>query len=168
MTAAWVLLEYTERGQKRTVRRYLSAKAGLCLLILFLCRTAAGRLAQAEDYPFFTLTALSQPLQTQRADALYILVYVMLYVMHITLQTGVTAHLLKSLFPKIRFAAPLSLPFMLLLSWLPDTLTSLFGILILLTGFLIPLAISLYRRYSHETKQAASPAAAESAADGLQ
>lgn len=158
LTAAFVLLDRTKQGQKQAVWGYLAGKAVFACLVVFLCICAAGRLAAHSEYPFFTLTALSQPLQSQRADALYILVFVLLYVMHITLQTGVITHLLYAMFPKWKYTAPLSLAVMLLLSWrfhLPD---GWYGALILVTAFVIPLIILLYRRYSHEKDSSASAA----------
>lgn len=169
LTAAWVLLGSVRNGQKRAVLGYLAGKAVLACLILFLCISAAGRLSSLSGYPFFTLTALSQPLQSQRADALYILVFVMLYVMHITLQTGVTAHLLSAMFPKIRGAAAISLGVMLLLSLWQETASftehPLYGILILVTAFLIPLLFCLFRRLSHAKSTHASDSAAPVSAD---
>ncbi len=171
LTAAWVLLDRTDGGRKRAVWGYLLSKAAFACLVLFLCICAAGRLTVLSDFPFFTLTALSQPLQSQRADALYILVFVMLYVMHITLQTGVISHLLQAMFPKCRGAAPISLALMLLLSWvLPLTGSStnpVYGLLILITAFVIPAVFYFLRRYSHETTPPAPPSAASAPADGL-
>ena len=103
---------------KKSILQYLAVKFFLYSLVIFLCLTVGGRLTQNEAYPFFTLTALSQPLRGQRADAFYILVFVMLTILHITLQTSLTAHLLESAFPKLRGTAPISLMVMLLLAWL--------------------------------------------------
>ena len=112
----WVLRHRLEGSAHRTLLGYTLAKSGFLALLVFLCITAGGRLAQSADYPFFTLTALSQPLQGQRADALYILLFVMLCVMQITMQAGLTAHLLEELFPKLRHTAPAILLTMLGLS----------------------------------------------------
>ena len=116
LPAAWVLLQHAGTGGCRAVGTYLLAKLGLCLLVLFLCITAGGRLTSEAAYPLFTLTVLSQPFAGQRADAVYLLAFVMLCVMQMTLLTGVTAHLLE--WTGIRHTAPLSLLLMLLLAWL--------------------------------------------------
>lgn len=171
LTAAFVLLDRAKGGQQRAVWGYLAGKAAFACLVVFLCICAAGRLAELSGYPFFTLTALSQPLQSQRADALYILVFVMLFVMHITLQTGVISHLLHAMFPKLRAAAPVSLAVMLLLSYsLPLTrqpAEMISGILIVLTAFAVPLLFYLNRRFSHEKTPPAPTASAAAASDGL-
>lgn len=155
LTAAWVLLDRTKDGQKRALWGSLAAKALLACLISFLCTGAAGRLSELTEYPFFILTALSQPLQEQRADALYILVCVMLYIVHITLQTGVTAHLLEAMYPRLRWAAPLSLLGMLLLTAgtgaAGDAALPIFGGLLLVTAFVIPLCFCMqkFRKEEH-------------------
>ena len=102
---------------KKALIQYFTAKWILYSVIVFLCLTVGGRLLQNQPYPFFTLTALSQPLQGQRADAFYILVFVMLTILHFTLQTSLTAHLLESVFPKLKGTAPISLMVMLLFAW---------------------------------------------------
>lgn len=162
LTAAFVLLDRTAGKRKCAVLGYLLCKAAFAGLVCFLCICAAGRLAGRSPYPFFTLTALSQPLQSQRADALYLLVFVMLFVMHITLHTGVIAHLLHDMFPRLRGAAPLSLVAMLLLSWglshILPALVSISGVFTTLTAFAIPLLFYLNRRFTHETNAPAPPA----------
>ncbi len=174
LAAAWILLGTVKTGKRRAVLGFLAGKAALALLIVFLSITVGGRLASLTDYPFFTLITLSQPLQSQRADALFILVFVMLYVMHITLQTGVIAHLLHAMFPKLRGAAPLSLGAMLLLSpWMTNMPGHpLYTILIVLTVFILPLLICMTRRNHHASKPDPQTAVPDSAAghtdDGLQ
>lgn len=116
LPAAWVLLRRCKEKAGKAIGGYLLGKLLLCLLLLVLCMTAGGRLTAEADYPVFTLTMLSQPLQGQRADSLYILAFVMLCVMHLTLLTGVTAHLLEQMYPKIRAAAAWALTVMLLLA----------------------------------------------------
>lgn len=150
LAAAWVLLDRTKGNVRRPLFISIAAKAGLCCLVTFLCMGAAGRLAQRAEHPFFILTALSQPLQEQRADSLYILVCVMLYILHITLQTGVIDHLLHAMYPGLRAAAPLSLCAMLLLTFavrsLGDLAVPLFGGLLVLTAFLLPMTAWIMKR----------------------
>ena len=112
----WVLRRRVNGSPHKVLIGYTLAKSAFMALIVFLCIAAGGRLARSANYPFFTLAALSQPLQGQRADALYILLFVMLCVMQITMQTGLTAHLLEETFPKLRHTAPAVLLVMLGLS----------------------------------------------------
>ena len=141
----WVLQHRAEGSPRRAVLGYTLAKSGFLALIVFLCITAGGRLAQTAGYPFFTLTALSQPLQGQRADALYILLFVMLCVMQITMQAGLTAHLLEELFPKLRHTALAVLPAMLGLSGILgfQTLDGLTAMLLPVLAFGLPCTLLL-------------------------
>ncbi len=61
-----------------------------------------GHGASQAEYPFFALLAVSQPLLTQRGDAIFLIVFVMLYVLRFTFFTTLSEHILKSFFPKIR------------------------------------------------------------------
>ena len=76
----------------------------------------------------------------------------MLYILHITLQTGVIAHLLAAMYPKLRAAAPLSLLLMILLAWgiapFGIGILPLLGILLLLTAFLVPLILCITHKGS--------------------
>ncbi|MDE6003861.1 MAG: hypothetical protein K2G88_00555 [Oscillospiraceae bacterium] len=143
---AWVLLDRVKGRRNLAINSYLLTKAGFCILILFLSITVGGRLTELTGYPFFMLTTLSQPLQGQRADALYILVFVMLYIMHITIQTGIIGHLSEFLFPAFsKYTAPVSLLFMLLLAWLADSniMQSITTISLPVLAFLVPLLLRM-------------------------
>ncbi len=114
----WPLAGRTGRGAVRAGMAYLAVRCLLCVGMTVLCLTAGGRLTQGA-YPFFTLAALSQPLQGQRADALFILVFMMLAVMQLTLFAGTAAHLARVMHPRLRGTAAAALAGMLLLTLLP-------------------------------------------------
>ena len=112
-------------------------------------------------YPFFTLTALSQPLQGQRADALYILVFVMLHIMHTTLQTGIIEHIAEQIYPIAeKWSAPVSLIFMLIPAYFfkSDILETMIFYSLPVLIFIIPLSLRIRqfmksiqkKEYSHE------------------
>ncbi|MBD5142289.1 MAG: hypothetical protein HDT22_01570 [Ruminococcus sp.] len=157
---AWVLLDRVKDRKNIAINSYLLTKASFCVLILFLSITVGGRLTELTGYPFFMLTTLSQPLQGQRADALYILLFVMLYIMHITIQTGIVGHLAEILFPAFsKYTAPVSLLFMLLLAWLTDIniMQNITSIALPVLAFLVPLLLrmkqfskSIHKEHSHE------------------
>ncbi len=150
--AAWILCDRARNGRKSAVYSYLLAKAIFCILILFLSITAGGRLISLNGYPFFTLTALSQPLQGQRADALYILVFVMLYVMYTTLQSGITESITEMLYPiREKWTAPASLLLMVLLAWSINQtlLTDLIILLLPVLIFVIPLMLRIHEFSAH-------------------
>ncbi len=170
LAAAVLLLEHLPHKQNRTLLGFLGAKAVFAGMIVFLCICVCGRLLSLEEFPFFTLTALSQPLRSQRADALYLILFDMLFIIRMALQTGVTAHLLQILAPRIRKASFYALSATLVLSLLLDhsenTALLLCGGTLILTAFVVPLILYLKRRNPHEASSAPAPAA-PSADDGM-
>ena len=146
----WPLAGRTGRGAVRAGAAYLGVRCLVCMGMTVLCLTAGGRLTAQGTYPFFTLAALSQPLQGQRADALFILVFMMLAVMTLTLFAGTAAHLAAVMHPRIRGIAAAALVGMLLLSLLPaDTIETVACALLPAAAGLLPagvLAAGSYQR----------------------
>lgn len=151
LAAAWILLSRAQKGSKKSILVYLPVRLGFYLLLFALCITG-GRLTTMQAYPFMTLTALSQPLQSQRADALYILTFVMLFVMHITVLTGVAAHILAQVQPKLQKSAPVLLLLMLMLSYLlpSDTLRLTAAVAMPVLVGVVPLTARLFRHRKKE------------------
>ncbi|MBR1529359.1 MAG: hypothetical protein IJ642_08680 [Oscillospiraceae bacterium] len=161
LAAVWILSDSVRNHKNTAVNSYLIAKAIFCILILFFSITAGGRLMYLNGYPFFTLTALSQPLQGQRADALYILVFVMLHIMHTTLQTGIIEHIAEQIYPIAeKWSAPVSLIFMLIPAYFfkSDILETMIFYSLPVLIFIIPLSLRIRqfmksiqkKEYSHE------------------
>ncbi len=153
LPALWVLRRRLEGSSRKVLFGYTIAKMLLTGFVLYLCIAAGGRLAQTAEYPFFTLTALSQPLQGQRADALYILVFVMLSVMQITVQAGLAAHLTEEMFPKLHHTAPFILLAMTALSGIlsGEVLEGLTGMLLPVLAFGIPCTFLLSGQLQRRT-----------------
>lgn len=109
----FLLLDFSE---KKTYRSIVPVWVGKFLLGSYLSvlgmAVLGSRMAKA-SHPFFAIVSVSQPLSTQRADALYILVFVMLCVLRITLFAVLAAHLLRLCFPKLRYTSTLCLLSML-------------------------------------------------------
>ncbi len=147
LPALWVLRGRLEGSAVKTAALITLGKTLVLGGIGFLCVTAGGVLMQHSDAPFFTLCALSQPLQGQRADALYILMFVMFCVMELTLQAGLCAHLLGETFAACRKAAPVVLLLMLGLSAVLSraTLDALCAMLMPVLAFGLPCAILMLR-----------------------
>ena len=135
----FLLLDFTEKKQ---FRRIIPIWAGKFLMGAYLSvlgmAVLGSRMAHA-DHPFFAIVSVSQPLSTQRADAICLLVFVMLCVLRITLFTVLAAHLLRLCFPKLRYTSTVCLLLMLGISWgasavtVPDFVSLAFlGILVLL------------------------------------
>ncbi len=109
LPALFILLGFTENKKAGKTLRFLGGSLILWEIILFLCITVLGALLPTAKNPFFMLTSVSQPLTTQRADAFYLIVFVMLCVIRLTLLTVLSAHLLGMLFPRLRYRSILSL-----------------------------------------------------------
>lgn len=109
LPALFILMNFTENKKASKVLRFLPLSLLLWEILLFLCITVLGNLLSSAEYPFFLLTSVSQPLSTQRADAFYLIVFVLLCVIRLTLLTVLSAHILGMLFPKLRYRSILSL-----------------------------------------------------------
>lgn len=111
-----LLLDFTESKRYRGIIQFLTGKLALLSFFTLLGMAVLGnRMAQA-NVPFFSIASVSQPLSTQRADALYIVVFVLLCILRITLFTALAAHLLQLTFPKIRYSSTVCLGIMLAVS----------------------------------------------------
>lgn len=100
-----VLLLYLSRYCQRPVGGVLGSytaatalRVGICLLGVLVL----GRLAELTDYPFFLMGAYSQPFSVQRADWIYLVLYVFVAVMSISIQIMLASHILRGFFPKLR------------------------------------------------------------------
>ncbi len=113
----FLLLDAVRENYLRSTVQLIVGRFCLTAFLTLLGMSVLGsRMAQAQ-HPFFAITAISQPFSTQRADALYLLVYVMLCVLRITLYTALAAHLLHQQFPKLRYVSTICLLIMLAISW---------------------------------------------------
>ncbi|MGN0629873.1 MAG: hypothetical protein ACI4JN_00960, partial [Ruminococcus sp.] len=94
LPALFILLEFTKN--KKTAKNLLFLPLGFLLweIVVFLCITVLGPLLSYAPYPFFLLTGVSQPLTEQRADAVYLILFVLLCILRITLMTVLSAHIL--------------------------------------------------------------------------
>lgn len=148
----FILLNFTKEKRLSSSLWFLGLQALLWVLIFLLCLTVLGSLLPDAPYPFFLLIAVSQPLSSQRADAVYLMVFVMLCVMRLTLLNVLSAHLLSYRFPKLRFRSVLTMGGMIL-SALLFSLVNYTGnhwciIGIVLLGTVLPLVLLLcYRRH---------------------
>lgn len=113
----FLLLDFTEKKRFRsTIQIWIGKFLLLTYLSLLGMAVLGDRMTHAE-HPFFAVVSVSQPLSTQRADALYLLVFVMLCVLRVTLCTVLAAHLLRLSFPKLHYSSTICLILMLSISW---------------------------------------------------
>ena len=123
---------------------YLTGSFLLTALLMFLGMGVLGPLMQQAEFPFFMMTTVSQPLRTQRSDALYILVFVMLCVIRITLFTAMSAHLLGFSFQKLQGRSTICLGAMLLLAALAAWLHPWNSVWYLLLPLVLVLAVPIW------------------------
>ncbi|MBQ8824209.1 MAG: hypothetical protein IJZ64_03155 [Ruminococcus sp.] len=97
-----ILLAFTSGNRTKSTMCFFGGSLILWEFILFLGITVLGRLMKTSSYPFFMIANVSQPFSTQRSDALYLILFVLLCVMRITLFTVLSEHLLGIAFPKFK------------------------------------------------------------------
>lgn len=145
----FLLLDFTKQKRSRSIFQIFIGKFLLLTYLSLLGMAVLGnRMSQAE-HPFFAVISVSQPLSTQRADAVYLLIFVMLCVLRITLFTVLAAHLMRLIFPKLRYVSTICLGFMLCISWAAAKLTisSIWHIVALgILALLIPLSFLLAQK----------------------
>ncbi len=140
--------------------RFIPLSLALWELVLFLSITVLGSLVNSSGYPFFMLTSVSQPLDTQRADAFYLVLFVLLCIIRLTLLTVLSAHLLGMIFPRLKLRSIISLVFMIAAAVAFKALDmggNLFCIVsILFFGGILPLYLFLSNRIISKGKENAS------------
>lgn len=147
LAAVWLLAGQVRTGRGRAVAGWLLARALLCMLLTAVCITAGGRLTAQARYPYVMLAALSQPMQGQRADALYLLAAVMLLVLQLTFLTGLCSRTLRLRHPEWHFVPAAAPAVMLLLAWQVPAgmLDALASGMLLPAAVLVPLYTGIFR-----------------------
>ncbi len=109
----FVLMSFTR--EDRPAKRLMFLPIGLLLweIVQLLCAAVLGGLASYGEYPFFLLTSVSQPLAAQRADAIYLIVFVLLCTLRITMFTVLSAHIMGTIFPRLKLRSIIALLLMI-------------------------------------------------------
>lgn len=97
-----LLLSFLDRQPIKSTLRFFGLSLLIWSFILFLGITILGNFMTHATYPFFMIANVSQPFRTQRSDALYLVLFVLLCILRLTLLTTLSAHLLGQAFPKLR------------------------------------------------------------------
>lgn len=98
-----ILLCFLREKPVKSTLRFFGIALLLWTFVLFLGITVLGRFMKDAPYPFFMIANVSQPFRSQRADALYLVLFVLLCVTRLTMFTTLAAHLLGQAFPNLRF-----------------------------------------------------------------
>lgn len=96
---------------------YFICRALFYTAVIILTLFVAGGIMQITEFPVIRAAELCQPFSTQRIDALFIIVLVILAVTGITVQTVTASQIIGTIFPKfIRFRSTAIIIIMILLS----------------------------------------------------
>ena len=96
---------------------YFICRALFYTAVIILTLFVAGGIMQITEFPVIRAAELCQPFSTQRIDALFIIVLVILAVMGISVQTVTASQIIETIFPKfIRFRSTAIIIIMILLS----------------------------------------------------
>lgn len=107
----------------------------------------AGRIKS--QFPIITAVELSQPIKSQRIDAVFILIFVVLAIVSLALQTIVSSQLIQKVFPKFakfRYTSALILITLMGLSLSNTNLYSSFYAVIFIIAYLVPTLITLTKQ----------------------
>jgi|GEM_PF-379118 len=96
---------------------YFSCKAVLTAVLLFICLAVTSGIMGVTEFPVITASQLSQPLNSQRMDSFFIIIFTVLAVMSIAVAAVLSAYLLSKIFPKFpKFKSTVSICLMLLIA----------------------------------------------------
>lgn len=111
-----LLLSFLDKQPIKSTLRFFGLSLLIWSFVLFLGITILGNFMTHAPYPFFMIANVSQPFRTQRADALYLVLFVLLCILRLTLLTTLSAHLLGQAFPNLRCRSLICLLAMLVLA----------------------------------------------------
>jgi len=81
---------------------YFICKGIFYTAVIILTLMVSGGIMQITEFPVIRAAELCQPFSTQRIDALFIMVLVILAVMGIAVQTVISSQIIETIFPKFR------------------------------------------------------------------
>ena len=133
---------------RRAVYGALLAQLGATVLVSLLGIAVLGRVGAQVEFPFFTLGAFSQPFATQRADAIYVVLFTLIGTITIAVQLYLAGACIARLFPKFPYPFYAGGAGTLLVAWGMHSLgllhSGLFGVWILLLCGILPVGQQLW------------------------
>lgn len=108
-----VLLGFTKGSCVRYTLGYFAGKAALYTAVPLAVSAVAGGIMEIAHFPVITAAELSQPFSSQRIDSLFLIIFVILAVFAISVQTVTASYLLSEIFPSFtRFRSTFALAVM--------------------------------------------------------
>lgn len=97
-----VLLGFTKGDVAENVRFYFIVKLILLTAVTSAAVLVAGGIMEIAEFPIITAAQLSQPFSSQRIDALFLIIFVILAVFAISVQTVSASYLLERVVPSAK------------------------------------------------------------------
>lgn len=97
-----VLLGFTKGDIVKNMRFYFTGKLILLTAVTTAAVLVAGGIMKITDFPIVTAAQLSQPFSSQRIDSLFLIIFVILAVFAISVQTVSASYLLERVAPSVK------------------------------------------------------------------
>lgn len=97
-----VLLGFTNGDVAKNVRFYFIGKLILLTAVTSAAVLVAGGIMEIAEFPIITAAQLSQPFSSQRIDALFLIIFVILAVFSVSVQTVSASYLLERVVPSVK------------------------------------------------------------------
>lgn len=97
-----VFLGYTKKSPMKCTLGYFTGKAVLYTVVPVTAAAAAGGIMDITDFPVIAAAEIAQPFSSQRVDSLFLIIFVILAVFAIAVQTAAASYLISELFPGFR------------------------------------------------------------------
>ena len=146
-----VLLGYTKGCPVRCTAGYFAGKAALFTAVPITAAAAAGGIMEITDFPVIMAAELSQPFSSQRIDSLFLIIFVIMAVFAISVQSVAASFLLSELFPSFRrFRSTFVLAAMTGSAFLLSGIylySAIYSILTFTALLIVPLLMLLYKKH---------------------
>jgi len=145
-----VFLGYTKGDPVKYAAGYFAGKAILFTSIPLMAVAAAGGIMKIADFPVITAAQLSQPFSSQRIDSLFLIIFVILAVFAVSVQTVTASFMLSGIFPGFKkFRSTFVLALMIGVSFLLSGIyqySLIYCIAVLTALIAVPLIMTFFRK----------------------
>ncbi|MBQ8297826.1 MAG: hypothetical protein IJX77_08600 [Ruminococcus sp.] len=150
-----VLLGFTKGTPLKSAAGYFIGKAVLFAVVPATAAAAAGGIMEITDFPIITAAELSQPFSSQRIDSLFLIIFVILAVFAISVQTVTASYLLSTVIPSFkRFRSTAVLAAMTGSAFLMSGINQysvIYSIAVVMAAAVVPLLMVLSKRAERRT-----------------
>lgn len=144
------LKKYVSGGYKKSVVISLASRLIITIFVTFSVLLVLGDYSYISDYPFLDLGSMGEIKFLQRTDSLYVILWVAVTVLSVSLQIFLMSDSLKNIFPSFKYSAVLSFILIFALSY-SDKIISIYKVLFIISAFIIPVFILIKERKNAKT-----------------